>query len=440
MELEDIVKMGQKTLMPPPQGNGLSNSITQSLIGDYSAVYQHTSATPMRTPMEENIILQEVRNARALREMTPFAASEDENMVLPQLYEGTGFGGITPRSSKIATPNVLLNNNPNQTPMIGGGDKHSHAQSSQLRITSGTPMSTMSGHGVNSTPMSMGYRDQFGLNEFNATPSTSLLNSKVASGSSDFSHGDDETMSISTDTTNMRLSEKIRNKLRKSQIANQLSSLPEPEYTYDVFIPDVATDDNDTDVMKSKPLDAADVRLEQERKTQIEMELEKKRRSTVLQRNLPRPMAVNETLSKSSLHHQLNGMKYDDTLHLASGLIGKEVIAMLSHDEHAYPDPSTLAKKRLTKSTQAKDFDMLPDDYMETARELLSREVMSLQSELYENGVPAITSTDFGNVWENVFKEKMFVQDSTSGTGRYIETSTSQKSEVIYSTLSLFTY
>ena len=76
--------------------------ITQALIGDYSAAYKPTP-TPLRTPMQEDVIMQEARNARALRDMTPLSGEE-----LPELYEGTGFGGVTPRMSKMATPNTVL--------------------------------------------------------------------------------------------------------------------------------------------------------------------------------------------------------------------------------------------------------------------------------------------------------------------------------------------
>ena len=80
-ELEDIVKAGQ-TMMLPPEGLGVgrgSSSSTQALIGDYSSSFQGLNGgntglrAPLRTPLQENIIMQEARNQRAFRDMTPLA-------------------------------------------------------------------------------------------------------------------------------------------------------------------------------------------------------------------------------------------------------------------------------------------------------------------------------------------------------------------------------
>ena len=43
--------------------------------------------------LEENIIMQEARNLLALRDMTPFSEKQLSAAGLPELYEGTGFGG-----------------------------------------------------------------------------------------------------------------------------------------------------------------------------------------------------------------------------------------------------------------------------------------------------------------------------------------------------------
>ena len=53
-------------------------SSTQVLIGDYSSQYPGGGAgagsrAPLRTPLQENIIMQEARNQLAFRDMTPLA-------------------------------------------------------------------------------------------------------------------------------------------------------------------------------------------------------------------------------------------------------------------------------------------------------------------------------------------------------------------------------
>lgn len=150
-ELEDIVKQGQRSLMPPPQGG---KSSTQALVGDYTSrgggLYSATP-TPQRTPMQENMIIQEARSMRALREITPFAAAQSEEE-LPDIdfpQGGTGFDGIAPRDNSVATPNVVL-----RTPQIEAG------------TGSGSSSSVMSSKGSSrATPM---LRDQFGLNDWQA--------------------------------------------------------------------------------------------------------------------------------------------------------------------------------------------------------------------------------------------------------------------------------
>lgn len=57
-------------------GRGAS---TQALIGDYSSQFLGAgpgSRAPLRTPLQENIIMQEARNQRAFRDMTPLAGDD----------------------------------------------------------------------------------------------------------------------------------------------------------------------------------------------------------------------------------------------------------------------------------------------------------------------------------------------------------------------------
>jgi hypothetical protein len=51
---------------------GLGGRSTQALIGDYTQSFQQKQ-TPLRTPVQENIIMQEARNQRAFRDMDPLA-------------------------------------------------------------------------------------------------------------------------------------------------------------------------------------------------------------------------------------------------------------------------------------------------------------------------------------------------------------------------------
>lgn len=109
-----------------------------------------TPAPPQRTPLQENMIIQEARNLRALREITPFSAaqSEDELPDIDFLQHGTGFDGIKPRSNIAPTPNSVL-----RTPMIEAGGGGSSTSSVSMLSRGGSSRAT---------PL---LRDQFGLND-----------------------------------------------------------------------------------------------------------------------------------------------------------------------------------------------------------------------------------------------------------------------------------
>ena len=282
-ELEDIVKIGQNAMMAPPEG-GLSkrsNNVTQSLLGDYSSLYKPLP-TPLRTPKGEDVIMQEARNAIAMNRtgIVPLAGGE-----LPELYEGTGFDGVAPRNMKLATPNLYLN--PGETPLR-------------------TPASSVMGGGsiasVTSTPL----RDQFGLNDPHA-----------------------DSFSVSDSMSVSSRGDKIREREYRAQLVSQLSSLPEPEYVYDIAIPTL--DDEEEQIKAPKPLDATEA-AEQEQRLRAAMEEEElSKRSSVLRRQLPRPKNIPKSLNKPSIHSN------DDELVKASGLINDEMVKLITYDSIKYP-------------------------------------------------------------------------------------------------------
>lgn len=339
-ELEDIVKIGQNALMAPPEG-GLSKrvtNVTQSLLGDYSSLYKPTP-TPLRTPKQDDVIMQEARNAIAMNRVgvVPLAGGE-----LPELYEGTGFDGVAPRNIKLATPNLYLN--PGDTPLR-------------------TPASSVMGSiaSVSSTPL----RDQFGLNDPHADS---------------FSVSD--TMSISS------RGEKIREREYRAQLASQLSSLPEPEYIYDIAIPTI--EEEETQTKAEKPVDAVD-EIEQNQRIRAAMEEEElARRSTVLRRQLPRPKAIPKSLANPTL--SVNG--YDETLVRASGFINEEMVKLMTYDSIKYP---------ITTNGNINFFELeqMDDGQLQIARELILEEVGKINNDMNVADI----KEQFAKVWEEKFKE-----------------------------------
>ena len=328
------MKASQNMLMPPPVG-GLTGASTLALIGkpfkiiltlktffyfhgsllrretdvffsahrpcgvgDYSSNLAGVGpgkATPMRTPLQEDVIMQEARNARILREMTPMTGQEVE-----ELHEGTGFEGVAPRTAVRATPNTVL-----ATPGRGVGGVGSTPARGGVPSASPAAVFQASNGGMGRTPL----RDQFGLNDPH----------NIHGGF----RGDDDSFSVSdVASTSWRDDREYR-----AQLAGQLKSLPEPEFAYEIAIPHVEGEDDDADArakhMRGKPEDAAEV-AEDLRRAREERELEElRRRSTVLKRGLPRPAGLTTEAAKLLCQSALSASAATPELMLASELVGK---------------------------------------------------------------------------------------------------------------------
>jgi pre-mRNA-splicing factor CDC5/CEF1 len=359
-ELEDIVKLGQNSLMAPPVGLP-TRSGTQALVADYSQQAVRTLPTPARTPMQEDIIMQEARNQRALREMTPLFGEEKH---LPELHEGTGFGGVEPRKAALATPNTFLNA-VSATPSRSGVS------------VSATPGGASVARSMAGTVPGSVLRDPFGLN---------------AMGGHEDTYGDSDLMSLSS-----RATERGLGKL----LAEQLKSLPEPEFVYEVALPEQPSEE-DVQYEDGRPQgtsrvieDAAESRakvLAAQRQREAE---EMARRSTVVKRNLPRPsMIVAEQLSQPSLR----GKAYPAAVRAASAAVNEEMVRMMQHDALKFP---TVGDFDLDQYTE---LDSIPDGYLAAARELLQKEAVDFESEEGQKVLAAFTAT-----WERLHKDLMFV-------------------------------
>eukprot|EP01038_Epipyxis_sp_PR26KG_P014993 gene14993-20168_t len=386
MELEEIIKIGQHSLMGPPEGVP-SAHVTQSLIADYDYAFSKTIPTPMRTPLQEDVIMQEARNLIALRNMTPLNGDE-----LPELYEGTGFGGIAPRSSKLATPNTFLgfgSKLPNATPEHFG-------MTPSLNSVAATP----GGKGLISyTPL----RDQFGLND---------------------PHGGD---SFSTADIGSIGGQSKRSTQFKEQFINQLKSLPEPEFTYEVSIPQVEDDTNvggDDDyngkflsIMKNKPQDAAEVQAELLRHQKEEQEREFNRRNAVIKRGLPRPTIIDDIaaleLTKPSLFPP---SKYQNEEIFASNMINTEMISLVRSDIFQFPMEST---KPIQGKVKPVYLEQLSDEYLSLANGLISEEVEESMARLKSHEKDKIVS-DFNDELDALYKSTLFIpQNKIVGGGHF---------------------
>ena len=404
-ELEDIVKVGQRS-MPPPSGVQGASSFTQTLLGDYSAAGLAGGETPLsestqRTPMREDIVMQEARNLRILREMTPLTAAQKEDEELPQLAEGTGFEGIVPRSSRLATPNVVLQTPGQQSVSSTPGPSVSVSTTSMHGSMSGA-----SGTANGRTPM----RDQYHLNQLDR--GTGDMYAGCSNHDLDaYSVGD------ATSVTSSVMSSAARSKHARSTLAMQLSHLPEPEYTYEVSIPDTEEGDGDEGSHTQGPEDAADVQRRIEKQKAEQRDLELARRSAAVKRSLPRPPRADSALGQSVYGSGDNG---EGGLGDISSLVNQEMLLLLRHDAYAHPDSSVSTKRARPLPV---DLEGVNDAHMAQARELIRTELNTI------NGQRAISTEEFGSMWEQIWSQYIAVPRK-NGEISHILVDTAPKSEV----------
>jgi len=244
-EMEDIVKMGL-TGERAVTGVGNDNAATQSLVGNYSGLVGNT---PIRTPMapkEEDVIANEVRNAR-LRTETQSALLGGEN---PDLVESN-----TPALPGSASRHQIVTPNPLATP---------------FRQTNGVG-ATPTHQGPGATPLRTP-RDNFRLNQ------------------------EDGMQLIGQTPRDIRL----RENAKKSDLRSKLAALPKPKETsWDFELPEEREDVMEVELTEE---DAA----ERDRRAKQAQEAAKRaefaRQTQVIQKSLPRPSNVDiEALLKRAL-------------------------------------------------------------------------------------------------------------------------------------------
>jgi pre-mRNA-splicing factor CDC5/CEF1 len=272
-ELEEIVKMGMIGERANQAARASENDATRGLVGSYSTI---NSGAPIRTPRappQEDYIANEIRNIRALTE-TKSSLLGGENT---PLYEGagtTGFEGIAPRRRQIETPNPMA------TPF-------------RAAALAGTPLRTP---GVGQTPM----RDSFAIN----------------------TEGD---MALVGGTPRDL---QLRAMSVKHALKAGLASLPAPKDTeWELELPSEQAEVSLAEISEED----AEMRDRREREEREAREmLERKRRSQVLQRGLPRPALVDV----DALNKEVSGMS--DPVQTA---ITREMALLLANDAAKFPAP-----------------------------------------------------------------------------------------------------
>ena len=368
-ELEAVLKVGNLAMVTAAGAGGAgTGSATSGLVGDPRS-YAAALPTPQRTPraaMGSDVVLQEARNQLAMRDVqTPLLGGET-----PILQEGTGFAGSAPKGTgTVATPNALTaaaaaaQGTPLGTPlMLGGNGGGGRAAGSA------TPLDGAGG----GTPL----RDDLSLNQGNGS----------GGGNGGLPPG---------------MSAAAAARYQKMQLSAALSNLPEPQYAYEIEVPDLptASGDDGADGRGGSALSVEDAAERDARAAAAQaaaLEAELARRSAAVRRGLPRPfnaasasaaltVAAQQTLSGG-------GSGSGDPAQQADALVRAEMATLLAHDGAKYPvedlgggsaggsdkDAKKRAKKaRKEAAAAAAPLEDFEDDELSAARALVAAELQA---------------------------------------------------------------
>ncbi|KAG8527636.1 Pre-mRNA-splicing factor cef1 [Bacidia gigantensis] len=317
-ELEDIVKMGMAGDQANRTAGETDNEATKGLVSNYNGI---TANTPMRTPRappQEDHIANEIRNIRALTE-TQSSLLGGENTPLHEGSASTGFDGVAPRKHVVQTPNPMT------TPMRQGGTNGVAA----------TPGGAPKGPGA--TPLRTP-RDNFTLNQ---TGSMQLASATPR----DFKRAED---------------------FKRSQLKSQFAALPKPkELDFELELPEEKVESHGN--LESTEEDAAERDQRNQALQEAAQRAELKRRTQVMQRNLPRPSVVDaDVLLKAA----------SDLSDPVEAMIAEEKARLIVNDSLKFPLPGF---KVQGSSVPLATID---DDLLAFARLELAKEV-SLMKETY---------------------------------------------------------
>ncbi|WVZ90245.1 hypothetical protein U9M48_036561 [Paspalum notatum var. saurae] len=356
-ELEEIAKMGNAGDPALSEELGEGSTATRTLLASYSQT-PRLGMTPLRTPQRTpagkgDAIMMEAENLARLREsQTPLLGGDN-----PDLHP-SDFSGVTPRK-EIQTPNPmatpLASPGPGVTPRIGM-----------------TP--SRDGNNFGLTPKGTPFRDELRINEEVEMQDGTKLE--------------------------LRKQAELRRGLRSG-----FASIPQPKNEYQIVMPPIMEDDKEEAEEKIEE-DMSD-RLARERaEEQARQEALLRKRSKVLQRNLPRPPTasveiIRQALIRSGESRTRSTFVPPTSIEQADELINEEFLRLLEHDNAKYPlDEKTQKEKKKGNKRQQNggsvpEIDDFDEEGLKEASSMIEHEInylrvaMGHENESFENFVKA---------------------------------------------------
>ncbi|CAD7676685.1 unnamed protein product [Nyctereutes procyonoides] len=368
-ELQEVVKVGQAILF----------------FSEYNVTNNSIALRTPRTPASQDRILQEAQNLMALTNVdTPLKG--DLNTPLHE----SDFSGVTPQRQVVQTPNTVLST-PFRTPSHG---------SEGLTPRSGTTPKPV----INSTP--------------GRTPLRDKLNINPEDGMADYS-----------DPSYVKQMEReSREHLRLG-----LLGLPAPKNDFEIVLPENAEKElEDREIDDTYIEDAADVDARKQAIREAECVKEMKRMHKAVQKDLPRPSEVNETILRPlNVEPPLTDLKKSEEL------IKKEMITMLHYDLLHYPYEPSGNKKGKTVGFGTNNSEHIAylehNPYEKFSKEELKKaqDVLVQEMEVVKQGMShgELSSEAYNQVWEECYSQVLYLP----GQSRYTRANLASKKDGIES-------
>ncbi|KAJ7978178.1 Cell division cycle 5-like protein [Quillaja saponaria] len=301
-ELEEIAKMGYASDVLAGSEEVTEGSVaTHALLANYGQTPSQ-GMTPLRTPQRTpaskgDSIMMEAENLARLREsQTPLFGGEN-----PELHP-SDFSGVTPKKREIQTPNPILT--PSATP--GGA-----GLTPRIGMTP-----SRDGYSFGTTPKGTPIRDELHINE-------------------DMDMHDSAKLEL-------RRQADMRRNLRSG-----LTNLPLPKNEYQIVMQPVPEDAEEPEEKIEEDMSDRIAREKAEEEARQQVLLRK--RSKVLQRELPRPPTASLELIRNSLM-RADGDKSSfvppTSIEQADEMVRKELLSLLEHDNAKYPLDEKLNKEK----------------------------------------------------------------------------------------------
>lgn len=386
-ELEEVVKLGQASEIArqTAEESGITNSASSALLSEYNVTNNSMALRTPKTPAAQDKILQEAQNLMALTNVdTPLKGGLNT-----PLHE-SDFSGVTPQRQVVQTPNTVLST-PFRTPSHGAEG--------------------MTPHGGMTPKPSVGVTP-------GRTPLRDKLNINTEEGGVDYS---DPSFA-------KHLQRESREQLRLG-----LMSLPVPRNDFEIVLPENAEKElEEAEVDESFMEDAAEIELCKQAARDAEREKELRQRHTAIQRDLPRPSEVNETILRP---HNVEPPLTD--LQQAEELIKKEMITMIHFDclHHPFSDAQAKKGKGMGSSSnngehiaflEKTPYEKASEEELKKAGELLAQEMEVVKHGM---GHGDLSMEAYNQVWEECYSQVLYLH----GQSRYTRANLASKKDRIES-------